>query len=461
VLEEEHSYFVVGAEHIYSRFTEYGCYGAPIRNRRNGRIEGVLTLLCRASDSNPLMLGFTEQAAAAIEEQMLARATAGHRRLMETFLSANRRHNQPVAAINEETLLWSAAASRLFDKADQSVAREIAMRAYRDEQLLIEPLVLGPDRIVVVRATPVYDGRKAVGALLDFEAPAPARSTATRSPAISSKVRPQLADRILTALGGSSAPWVAAVERGAAAIARGDPVLLSGEPGVGKRKLGRALLGVADVRVLDAALLLPAAVSAWLGQLDAAVAASQSILLTHIEALDQPVASAVAARLAAQLDAADRMSPFVATCTLPAGALPPTGTILDGIAPCRVTVPPLRERGTDIPDLVARLAQPKVVSPSALQKLASATWPGSVSELRRVLSRAAIRAAGPRIEASDLPPELGPASVRPHGMIEQAERHAIEAALIATGGDKREAARRLGISLATLYRRIKTMRIAV
>ena len=83
-----------------------------------------------------------------------------------------------------------------------------------------------------------------------------------------------------------------------------------------------------------------------------------------------------------------------------------------------------------------------------------------VSELRRVLSRSVAPDGRARIEASDLPDELRPAA-RAHGMIEQAERQAIEAALLATNGDKREAADRLGISLATLYRRIKAMRIEI
>ncbi|WP_346054020.1 helix-turn-helix domain-containing protein [Amycolatopsis dongchuanensis] len=70
-------------------------------------------------------------------------------------------------------------------------------------------------------------------------------------------------------------------------------------------------------------------------------------------------------------------------------------------------------------------------------------------ELRQVLAAARIRAAGPLIDVHDLPVREALDEVR------AAERRVLLAALRETGGDRAATAARLGISRATLYRRLK------
>jgi DNA-binding NtrC family response regulator len=138
-----------------------------------------------------------------------------------------------------------------------------------------------------------------------------------------------------------------------------------------------------------------------------------------------------------------------------------------------ITLPPLRDRREDIPDLVdhllARHAQmlgKKLhgVSHEAMKLLLAGRWRGNVRELDNALQRAAILGEGPLVQASDLPPdlvvnEMDPALVDNLGeAVRRYERLHIERVLRRTP-DKKEAARLLGMGLSSLYRKIELLGI--
>jgi len=140
-----------------------------------------------------------------------------------------------------------------------------------------------------------------------------------------------------------------------------------------------------------------------------------------------------------------------------------------------VHLPPLRDRAGDV-DLLAthflgqhneRLEQPKSFTADCLSNLREHLWPGNVRELKNVIHRAFILADG-EVTTSCLPPGLGGA---PEGgartlrfdvgtSIADVERQLILATLDACGGNKRQAADILGVSLKTLYNRLNTYREA-
>jgi DNA-binding NtrC family response regulator len=130
-----------------------------------------------------------------------------------------------------------------------------------------------------------------------------------------------------------------------------------------------------------------------------------------------------------------------------------------------VRVPPLRERPGDVPLLARHLASrlaarhrvpvPEMTA-EALAALAAHPWPGNVRELRNVVERAVVVRGGEPIRPSDL--ALAPAGAVPGAPpLDRAhrEREALLAALERTGGRREEAARLLGISVRTLYYRLK------
>jgi len=133
----------------------------------------------------------------------------------------------------------------------------------------------------------------------------------------------------------------------------------------------------------------------------------------------------------------------------------------------RVAMPPLRERREDIPVLAesflrkSSAATGKAVEgidSAAMRLLMSHSWPGNVRELRNAIEFALIGCRGPTILVSHLPPEITavPAGAEPSRPYEPAsEKERIIKALQETGGHRGKAAELLGISRATLYRRMK------
>jgi two-component system NtrC family response regulator len=128
-----------------------------------------------------------------------------------------------------------------------------------------------------------------------------------------------------------------------------------------------------------------------------------------------------------------------------------------------VTLPPLRERPEDIPELVRHLAARRgrpdlVIDDGVARKLASHTWPGNVRELDNLVARWLLVAGDRAVTEDDLPAEVlrvaGPAASTLPGLRDQ-ERALIERALAESGQNQSRAAERLGIPRHVLIYRMR------
>jgi two-component system nitrogen regulation response regulator GlnG len=160
-----------------------------------------------------------------------------------------------------------------------------------------------------------------------------------------------------------------------------------------------------------------------------------------------------------------------------------------------IHAPPLRERREDIAPLVRHYlreaarelrADPKSLAPEALELLQTFDWPGNVRQLVNACRRLTVTAPGDRIQAEDIPAELGGkanlgtanpewcanlarwaekqlAKGTPRPLLETAlpefERVLIRIALATSHGRRQEAARMLGWGRNTLTRKIRELRI--
>jgi two-component system nitrogen regulation response regulator GlnG len=154
----------------------------------------------------------------------------------------------------------------------------------------------------------------------------------------------------------------------------------------------------------------------------------------------------------------------------------------------RIKMPPLRERGEDIPQIVdfclqnlvkQRKSRVSKVSPEAMAVLTRHTWPGNVRELENAVYRSAVVAQGDAILLKDLPPELrgvnGEASAEsaltlddafdlvaarlqasPEPLLPRIEREIISRVLKVHGKDIATAAKTLGLTKAALQKRLKS-----
>ena len=139
-----------------------------------------------------------------------------------------------------------------------------------------------------------------------------------------------------------------------------------------------------------------------------------------------------------------------------------------------IQLPPLRERGDDVELLAdhflgvlnAAEGTTKTFARTALQRLRTHSWPGNVRELKNLVHQIFILAddeIGIDCLPSDLGgngPETGPSLHIKVGIsLDEAERRLILATLNECAGDKRRAAEVLGVSLKTLYNRLKAYQV--
>ncbi len=142
-------------------------------------------------------------------------------------------------------------------------------------------------------------------------------------------------------------------------------------------------------------------------------------------------------------------------------------------------LPPLRERNQDVAllafavlrEMAATYAREfESISPEANELLAAYSWPGNVRELRQVIERIVVLNDARELVASMLPDAIkrrrlsAPSAVvtttlsdpssEPIPTLDEMERELIRRAMARTSGSAREAAKLLGVSLATLYRRL-------
>ncbi|WP_027830327.1 sigma-54-dependent Fis family transcriptional regulator [Marinobacter sp. HL-58] len=143
-----------------------------------------------------------------------------------------------------------------------------------------------------------------------------------------------------------------------------------------------------------------------------------------------------------------------------------------------IPIPPLRDRMPDLgvlceailEDICEGLEMRGEITDTAIAALSSYDWPGNIRELRNVLERAltmgedsgildsdaifkVLPRSGNRVQASSIAQPVRPLAQ----VLAEAESHAIEAALVASRGNRTRAARILGISRSVLYEKLAKM----
>jgi DNA-binding NtrC family response regulator len=143
-----------------------------------------------------------------------------------------------------------------------------------------------------------------------------------------------------------------------------------------------------------------------------------------------------------------------------------------------ILLPPLRDRATDIPELIEHFLKKygpatgkavKGATPSALRVLMEHPWPGNVRELESVVERAVLLCEGDRIDVEDLPSEL---RSRPTLLdrtdfelpnegfsLEEFERQLLEKAMARSNGVIAKAAKMLGLSYKTMQYRLEKFQV--
>lgn len=462
-LEEKRPSHVFGHEHFVERLQTLSCAGAPIRDPLSGRVVGLIDVTCWQSDASLLMSALVKEAARDIEGRLFEQSCDRERALLQEFLATCRRTRRPVLSLSDDLVITNVSAAHLLDPDDHTILREKAVELTGARREMTGEVVLSRGQLARLRCRPVSSQSGIAGAIVEIQVTdgyVPVRGGAV----------PRLGAASLLGLAGRSSAWLR-VCREVDAHSRGRSwLLLIGEPGVGKAALAQAAhrqsFPDARLSVVDAADSRDDDIKGWLTELRGRLhQAGGTVLLRHLDQLG-PVA---AWKLGGILDkvGSGTARPWVVGTLVSATTVGGEFEALVERFAASVTVPPLRHRIGDVQDLVPALLErhaPKTAvecEPEVMQTLLRRDWPGNVGELEQVLRAALAYRRSGRIRLEDLPEDVHATSRHVLTPLESLERDAIARALIDSGGNRAEAAARLGISRATIYRKIRAYGIVI
>ncbi|WP_312119718.1 sigma-54-dependent Fis family transcriptional regulator [Pantoea vagans] len=501
-LREQRLVYVLSGENwkIALRKRNRQCAAAPIRDA-SGQMTGVLTLTATPDNFNAHTLGTVQAAAEAIGQQLtLRRLLAEQQSILENL-------NEGVLVCDREGRIktLNRYARQIFAGIDAGNASIDQLLQPQSGSLLTLPCC--NDREMVFRP----DGRHSVSCLVSLmPAPDGGRILSLRENqrirAITRRVLGVSASYTFDMIRGQ-APTLQQALQDARASSRSDStVLLTGESGTGKELFAQAIHNASSrahesfVAVNCGALPRDLVQSELFGYVDGAFTGSRrgwsadkfeladggTLFLDEIGEMPLEAQtsllrvlqeSEVMRRGEAHPVKVDVRIIAATHCDLQSaveqGAF--RRDLFYRLNVISLTIPALRERQIDIPDLVNTFIRtlcqrlnklPPQVSPEAMNALEAWHWPGNVRELENLVERIVNLCQSHIIDLADLPPAMVTRSEAENhtpasSLLQDNERACILQTLRAQGGNMRQSAKLLGISRTALYNKLNQWNIAI
>ena len=456
-LETGAATFIQGSEHYVGTLGRLACAGSPIRDPITGKLLGVVDLTCWANLSDPLLFVLAKSAGSQIEDRISAFRTESETALLEAYLKQNRRYPGGVLAVGGDVVLMNPHLRQTLDANDQRTlldhASDLCHATAASTVVATLPSGMAAKITTADRMTTGSRGSNVVFHVHLSPESAAVGGTGCDTARLS-----------IPTLAGRSSSWRRSCQQVERCCRDGDWVVLEGESGSGRAKLGQAV--AQHVAPERAVRVLRAHDFATAGDLVAELESITddedfAVVIANVDSLPtdalEPLAAVLQTRagrgwVAATVGAATR-SPLVDMLVLP-------------FFTHTVTVPALRHRIEDLEELVPYLLRDLTrgadvrLDRDAMRQLAKLPWPGNVRQLRKVLAETVARQRSGLIGVDKLPAECRSLARRKLTQIEALERDAIVRSLQENGGSKAAAADALGMSRATIYRKIKEFGIA-
>ncbi|WP_203713921.1 sigma-54-dependent Fis family transcriptional regulator [Asanoa siamensis] len=443
---------VFGHEHYAENLEDLACAGVPIHHPISGKTVGAVDLTCWRKDADPLLLTLAKTTAGQIQQALLTDSGIRELELLQEYLRTCRRTAGIVMALNNDVVMMNDNARQVLDPTEQSIllaqaAETLASRTPTGS--VVVSLPSGARARLYCR--PVRGEGRLAGGVVHVKLSGPGAAS-----------RPETATPIrmfLPGLVGSGALWLRGCHQVRAVYDAGEWLAVEGEPGVGKLAVVRAVHqhrrpGV-HFTVLDAATAVR---RGWLADAHRELLDdSRAVVITHVDRL-----SSGRLRSLSRLLEEARALPSPPWVAVTLSQRHDSGEMagLLRFFPSTVELPPLRHHVEDVhalvPFFLSRLVGGSnlTCSPDAMQLLLRSSWPGNTEQLFQVLRRIVQHRRAGAILPADLPPECRTVSRRLLSPLEAMERDAIVRSLMDWDGNKIKAASALGMSRATIYRKI-------
>lgn len=430
-----------GTEHYADIYQDAVCTGSPVFHPISRKLLAVVTLSCDMTPRSDLLKPLVKSMTAQLEQHLLSVERPETRQMLNLFLEQSRKRQLPVVAFGPQGVMIQS------EQANRLTAHDIALiRSLGEEKLptgrYVVELSLGTTELDLTST-----GRGNNVVVLGDDQNTPATGALTSS-----------ARRIA----GRSPEWLATVNQVERLRAMEEPILLAGETGVGKTSLalgGPYRVGhvPSSLSLVDAAERHIVGSREWLKGLREALASRRQVVVRGIETLDAPALDG----MRSVIESCVTQTPIVMTLTTDNRDDIESFELRFGAR--GVWVAPLRDRIADLPDLWAAVLSSAAPStklelrPEALQLMQNYLWPGNVKELRQLVMQFVAAGKLGVVEAVDLPAPMQ--STKNLSLIERVELEAIRKALQEAEGNRLKAADILGISRATVYRKMKAYRL--
>ena len=456
---------VFGHEHYAEHLEGLACAGVPIHDPVTGKTVGVIDLTCWRKNADPLLVSLVKSTADQITQALLAAGSSRDLHLLQEYVRACRRTGGIVLALGNDVVMLNDHARQVLDPGDQSalIGHATEALARRNPGAVSVDLPSGVVARMFCRRIS-GDGRFADGVVHV--------KLVAAAVAVPEMPVPRSA-MYLPGLVGSGVLWLRACREAEALYDSSDWMTIEGETGVGKLALARAVHQrrnpAAPFHVLDA----DSASQDWLTKARRELLdGSGMLVIRHVDVLTARQMHSLASALQEARNAQrgegqrddgkreDGQDELRVAITLHRKQAAADLTRLLRFFQGTVELPPLRHHIEDLHELVpfflARLSQQGrlTCSPEAMQLLLRHNWPGNTEQLWQVLKQVVQRRRAGVIMPKDLPPECWTVSRRLLSPLESIERDAIVQSLQDHDGNKVRAAEALGMSRATIYRKI-------
>ena len=449
---------VFGHEHYAESLESFGCAGVPIHDPVSGKTVGVIDLTCWRKDADPLLVSLVKSTADQITQALLAAGSSRDLQLLQEYVRACRRTGGIVMALGNDVVMLNDHARRVLDPGDQSALIGHATEALTRQNPGAVSVDLPSGVVARMFCRRISGNGPYADGVVHVKLMA--------APAVVPEVPAPRTAMYLPGLVGSGVLWLRACREAEALYDASDWMTLEGESGVGKLALARAVHQrrnpAARFHVLDADGDAKDAKTAqdWMAKARSELLEGEGMLvIRHVDALNAKQVHALASTLQ-EAKTAKRHKHLRVALTLNRKQAGADLTRLLRFFHGTVELPPLRHHIEDLHELVpfflARLSQQGrlTCSPEAMQLLLRHNWPGNTEQLWQVLKQVVQRRRAGVIMPRDLPPECWTVSRRLLSPLESIERDAIVQSLQDHEGNKVRAAEALGMSRATIYRKI-------
>jgi transcriptional regulator of acetoin/glycerol metabolism len=449
---------VFGHEHYAEHLEDLACAGVPIHHPITGKTVGAVDLTCWRRDADPLLMTLAKNTAGQIQQALLADSGIREIELLQEYLRTCRRTSGIVFALNNDVVMMNDNARHTLDPSEQAVLLTQAAETLAGRNPTASLMVDLPSGVKArMYCRPVRGEGRLTGGVVHVKL-----SGNRVGLTVEASPPPRI---LLPGLVGSGGLWSRGCQQVKSVHGAGEWLAIEGEPGVGKLAVVRAVHQHENPGGHFSVINASAGGRGWLTEVRRELTDGHGALV--IQHADKLGASQVRA-LSRMLEKA-RNGGTTSWVVLTLNQRHDGGELADLLRffPSTVELPPLRYHLDDVPALVLFFLTKLVpdgrltCSPEALQMLTRVSWPGNVEQLWQVLRHIVQHRRSGAIQPGDLPPECRTVSRRLLSPLEAMERDAIVRSLTDWDGNKIKAAAALGMSRATIYRKIHEFGIVV